>query len=76
MVVPMEPDPRQESSPRDLERMTSTEGVGTLAVVCGVFLVLGTIASPSAAKVFLPLGALAIVLGLAVIKLARRGARR
>lgn len=56
--------------------MTTTEGVGTLSVICGVFLALGTIASPSAAGVFLPLGALAIVAGVVTIKLARRASRR
>jgi hypothetical protein len=76
MLPALDPEPRRDSVPPDVERMTTTEGVGTLAVVCGVFLGLGTIASPSAAHLFLPLAALAIGLGLVVIRLARRGARR
>ncbi len=71
MVDPKEPAP---SVPPELVRMTSVEGIGTLLVIGGLLLGLATIASPGAWTMFLPLGAIGVLAGVIIVRLARRSA--
>jgi hypothetical protein len=52
--------------------MSTLEGVGSLSVIGGLLVCVGTVASPDLASTLLPLGAFGCLVGLLVVWVARR----